>query len=684
MSDEAQRARRYLLQGDPALALGTCEAALAAASGESALALRMTAARAAQELADLPARLSHLEAAEALCRAAGLDALGSVLLELGDLQLRRGRPGEAGLALDEALGALGADEPLRARALRLREEARAREAEAEAEPTPAHPLAAPLAVPLPPDEEPDPGSAQERADSTEEELAASHLGRDAARLLTMVERLLEREADLDLPTLLDLVLSELVRAVGADRGFVLLREPGEALVIRAARDAAGAPVPDPAREVSRKIAARAASEARALRAVRPAEDPRFADSRSAKALDLLAVVAAPLRYRRVDLGCVVLDRRGRSEVKVAFDDAAEDLVAHFARLASGLIVRTRRREAMQRRAESLQALFARGTEQLKQRFSADGFVGQSQAAWALLRVLERAAPGDARVLIRGESGTGKELVARIVHDSSPRAGGPFLAINCAAMPESLLEAELFGWVRGAFTGADADRAGLFERARGGTLFLDEVGDASPRLQGELLRVLQEGEVRRLGDGAVRKVDVRVIAATHRDLEAMVAEGSFREDLYYRLHVFEVRVPSLRERPEDIPLLARHFAEEARAQLDDPTKAYALDEAALQALARRPWPGNVRQLKNEVTRLVALGDLARRAAGPPEPPEAAPHDPAQPLPPGEPDEELRLEELERRAIVRALRKTGGMRAEAARLLGISRRTLYTKVRAYGLE
>ncbi|RMG07466.1 MAG: GAF domain-containing protein, partial [Planctomycetota bacterium] len=603
---EAARARRYLLDGDCVAALGVCEAALAEEpSPEEALGLRVVAARAARGSGDLLAAREHLEAAEALARARRLDALGPLLAQLGEVQLALDRPGEAAATLEEALERIDARDELRPRAREALVEARRREAEGEDE-----------------DEDEDEGEAPPAparkgaaaATPPTSELAAdlAHTA-GAQRLFAMTRRLLEADTDLSLPGLLDLVLAELVVAVEADRGFVLLREPGEGLVVRAARDARGRDLPDPARLVSRRIAERAAAESRPLRAVRPAEDPRFSDSRSARALDLQAVVAAPLRYRRLDLGSVVLDRSGRSVPP--FGDEAEALVAHFAKLVSGLIVRTRRRDAERRRLRALEDLFARGVRQLGERFDTAGFVGESQAAFDLLRLLERAAPNDARVLVRGESGTGKELVARMLHRNSPRAEGPFCAVNCAALTESLLEAELFGHAQGAFTGADRDRPGLFERAHEGTLFLDEVGDASPRLQAELLRVLQEGEVRRIGEATPRQVDVRVVAATHQDLEGLVAQGLFREDLLYRLNVLEVRVPPLRERREDIPLLAQAFAQEARELLADPERAHGLDAEALAELQRRDWPGNVRELRNAVQRLVTLGSLPPAAQSP---------------------------------------------------------------------
>ncbi len=663
MSAAAERARRYLVEGDPTLGLGVCEAAFADAGGAELLALHLTAARCADELGDVLARVRHLEAAEGAARRAGLDVLGQVLLQLGDAHLRRGEPARAAVTLEEALQALAADAAGRGRAERLLEEARAREGEEE---EPAAPPPAPLVA-----TEGDPATPSPAA---------------AERLLAMIDRLLSSDAGMDLGMLLDLVLAELVAATGADRGFVLLEEPGEGLVVRAARDARGFAVLDPARQVSRRVAERAAAESRALRAVRPAEDPRFGGSRSAKALDLQAVVAAPLRYRRVGLGSVVLDRRG-SKVE-PFDEAAEALVARGARLVGGLIVRTRRREAEQRRHAALLDLFARGADQARQRVGNPQLVGSSEPVFAVLRLIERVGPTEARVLIRGESGTGKELVARSLHAASARRDAPFVPVNCAALSESLLEDELFGHVKGAFSGAESDRAGLFEQAHGGTLFLDEIGDAPPRLQAELLRVLQEGEVRRLGDEAVRHVDVRVIAATHQDLEAMVAEGRFREDLFYRLNVVELRVPALRERAEDVPALVQHFAAEGRALLEDASRAHAIDEATLAELCARPWPGNVRELRNAVLRFVTVGELPKTSVAPPPSAAALLSSPApvrEALGASAPlDELLDLAELERRAVVRALSRAGGVKKDAATLLGVSRRTLYNKLRALGLE
>ncbi len=289
----------------------------------------------------------------------------------------------------------------------------------------------------------------------------------------------------------------------------------------------------------------------------------------------------------------------------------------------------------------------------------------------LYKTIAQIAPSSITVLVIGESGCGKELVARTVHARSTRAAGPFVAVNCAALPETLLESELFGHVRGAFTGAVSDRRGLFEEATNGTLFLDEIGHVSPKMQGELLRVLQEGEIRRVGGGPV-KVDVRVIGATNRDLEPLVATGQFRSDLYYRLNVVTLRVPPLRDRKEDIPPLVAHFLAIAADRAGIGVPPVAPD--ALAALCAYAWPGNVRELENVVQRALAVArpggivedDLPDEVRAGPKPP---------PLPQAVSAEDWpTLDELTRRYVGRVLERTGGNRTRAAEILGVDRRTL----------
>jgi two-component system response regulator AtoC len=300
----------------------------------------------------------------------------------------------------------------------------------------------------------------------------------------------------------------------------------------------------------------------------------------------------------------------------------------------------------------------------------------------LLEILERAAEYKATVLLTGESGTGKEVLARAIHAQSGRRAQAFVAVNCAAIPEALLESELFGHARGAFTGADRARRGLFVEADGGTLFLDEIGELPPPLQAKLLRVLQEEEVMPVGESKPRKIDVRVIAATSRDLERDVASGRFREDLFYRLDVFRVRVPPLRERREDVPLLVDHFIASFRETLAKPVRTIADD--ALDRLVDHPWPGNVRELENVLERAMILADSDRITLA--DLPEAI-ATPRKKAAPSGASGDFSMRRARRRfeteLIRRALDATGGNRTRAARLLEISHRALLYKIKEYGL-
>jgi transcriptional regulator with PAS, ATPase and Fis domain len=306
------------------------------------------------------------------------------------------------------------------------------------------------------------------------------------------------------------------------------------------------------------------------------------------------------------------------------------------------------------------------------------FLGESVRLRAALKVARQVSRSTATVLIHGESGTGKELLARVIHDESDRLRGPFVAVNCAAIPETLLESELFGHEKGAFTGAAQRRVGRFERATGGTLFLDEVGDMSPAMQAKILRALQEEEVERVGGDRPIPVDVRVIAATNRDLETEVDAGRFREDLYYRLAVVVIQLPPLRERGGDVELLARHYLEHfsrkhARA-------VHELDDGAMELLRSHPWPGNIRQLRNVVERALLM------AEGPVLLPEHLPNEVRLGAPRGREaaafggeGELLPLRELEHRHIRRALALARGNLGATAELLGIHRNTLRQKLR-----
>ncbi|MET0790682.1 MAG: sigma-54 dependent transcriptional regulator [Polyangiaceae bacterium] len=313
-------------------------------------------------------------------------------------------------------------------------------------------------------------------------------------------------------------------------------------------------------------------------------------------------------------------------------------------------------------------------------------LGESAAMAEVRDTIRRAAAGVATVLIRGETGTGKELVASAVHQQSRRSGKPFVKLNCAALPDSLLESELFGHEKGAFTGATSRKPGRMELAHGGTLFLDEIGDVPLLTQVKLLRILQEREFERVGGTETVKVDVRFIAATHRDLESLIQAGSFREDLFYRLNVVPLEVPPLRARPGDVLVLARHFAQvaaEANGRV-----GCALHPEASALLAAQAWPGNVRQLENFVERVIVLydGPLVRREHVERElAREAAREHPARPSSPeARPRLDAQRRDAEREAVVEALSHANNNRSLAARLLGISRRTLYNKLEELGLS
>ncbi|HET9993030.1 MAG TPA: sigma 54-interacting transcriptional regulator, partial [Kofleriaceae bacterium] len=414
---------------------------------------------------------------------------------------------------------------------------------------------------------------------------------------------------------------------------------------------------------------------------------------SVAALRLRSVLAVPLRQHGAVTGCIYVDHRLRGG---AFDDQAASVLGELADIAAIAIENARLTERLRRSTHEVDELNRRLAADLEERDAElvrvkaelpdrdrlrhryERIVGRSPAMVKMLDLVDRAAVAALPVVIVGESGTGKELVARALHDHGPRKEGAFVAINCSAVPEPLLESELFGHVRGAFTGADRDRRGMFEVADGGTLFLDEIADTSAGMQAKLLRVLQDGMIRRVGEAKTRQVDVRVIAAAQRPLAELSAAGAFREDLRFRLEVISIVVPPLRERDGDIPLLVERLLE----RLSTTGKpAPRLTRAALRALAQHRWPGNVRELENALARGVAMGgdvldleDLPESIAA-----AAARPEPAKPAL----GEDLRLKPAivatEQAYITAAMTRAKQNQTVAARLLGLSRFGLQKKLR-----
>ena len=316
-------------------------------------------------------------------------------------------------------------------------------------------------------------------------------------------------------------------------------------------------------------------------------------------------------------------------------------------------------------------------DEIRQSHSFAGILGKSPSMQEVFDLIKRVAPANANVLIAGESGTGKERVARAIHDLGPRAKKPFVAINCTAIPDTLLESELFGHAKGSFTGAVQRKRGLFEEAEGGTIFLDEIGDMDLSLQAKLLRVIQEKKVRAVGENVDRPIDVRILAATHKDLKQAIKNATFREDLYYRLSVIPIVIPPLRHRKEDIPLLADFFLKKYAAE--NGAKVQGFSKAAVARMMDLPWEGNVRELENLIERCVVLakGEMIEEGDLP-----TGPVADTESVFAGASSQLITLEELEKRYMRFVLEKTGGKKEKAAQILGVNRRTLYRKEREYG--
>ena len=474
-----------------------------------------------------------------------------------------------------------------------------------------------------------------------------------ARLVAVSRRL---ATDSDLRPALQYLLESAIALTGAERGLLLLRRDGALTCEAAAPPLPEVPGPIPA-HVSRSVLARVL-EGEAVLSTDMTADDRFRERVSVRRLGLRSVLAVPIPGRDGAAAFLYLDSRVS---RALFRREDLDLLVVFA--AQGALALE---NATLAGRIDLAARTASPSRRPSRPAGAPAIMGSSPAMRRVLELLLRAAPSELPVLIVGESGTGKELVARALHHASPRAGEPFVAENCAAIAENLIESELFGSVRGAFTGADRDREGLFRAAHGGTLFLDEIGEMPVSMQARLLRALQEGEVRPVGSPRAIAVDVRIVSATNRDPAASIAARLLRLDLYYRLAGVTIEIPPLRERREDIPSLAAHFLE--RSARGRTTAALRISPEALLRLAAHDWPGNVRELENEITRAAAL---ARSGA-------IEPEDLSARIGGGERSEPGPLPSAERAMIEAALLGQRGNVTGAARAIGWSRQKLYRRM------
>jgi transcriptional regulator with GAF, ATPase, and Fis domain len=503
-----------------------------------------------------------------------------------------------------------------------------------------------------------------------QETGIGSLSQKAAALERLL--LISREiSTLDLPTALRLVLRHLLDWTGTRRGALLLADDDRGLRVELAVGLEREELVDLEVRVSRSVA-RHALETGEIVVIEDALASPYRDQTSILELRLQALLALPLRVRDRVIGVIYVDtdspRHGVHQLDVS-------ILSTFAAQAAIALDNARLHRQLQ---EDL-LLHSAGEES----FHIDNILYRSAAMHRVCRAIRQVAPCDVSVLISGETGTGKELVARAVHYNSARRNRRFLGQNAGALPDTLLESELFGHRRGAFSGALDNKTGLFEAADGGTVFLDEIAEASPAFQVRLLRFLETGTFRRLGETADRRVDVRIVAASHHRLEDEVEAGRFRADLYFRLSVFPIHLPPLRDRPEDLELLVYYFIDRFNGKLGRSVRS--VPHAVMADLLARPWPGNVRELQNVVQRLMVLSSGTELAAPPDSPRAPAPLPPllgAAADPVSDPPLQT-LEDVERDYIRQVLRHCGGNQAQAARVLALNRNTLRWRMKKLGL-
>jgi Nif-specific regulatory protein len=498
---------------------------------------------------------------------------------------------------------------------------------------------------------------------------------DLRRITHVLQAARSVTGTLELNELLIRVVDAVIQIADADRGFLMLmREEGK-LHFEVARNKEEGTLPPDEFQISWGIAEEAAHRRETVWVPDAVGSSLFQDRKSVRELSLRTVVALPILSAGRVLGVLYIDSHS---VTHEFTPDTITLLEGFAALSAVALENARLHETLKDSKSRLEIENQNLRRALKEDFRYGLLVGKSPKMLRVIELLEKVIPTQVSVLIKGETGTGKELIARAIHMNGPRRDKNFIAVNCGALPENLLESELFGYKKGAFTGAAEDRIGLFEAADGGTIFLDEVGEMPATLQVKLLRVLQDSQIRRVGDTISRKVDVRLLTATNRDLKVEVDSGRFRQDLFYRLNVVPIDLPPLRERGDDVLLLARHFLDQfAKQQVK---KLRGLTAESRELLLRHPWPGNVRELENAMARAVALADengtlepglfglgapVARRWDG---------------------KHSLRetLDAVEADTIREALRQSDQNVSRAARALGVSRQHLHNRMNAHGIR
>jgi Nif-specific regulatory protein len=512
------------------------------------------------------------------------------------------------------------------------------------------------------------------------ELDQLMLTRDGRTILSMVSRLVNQELDMD--NVIELVTGMVVEATRGERGFLMLKGPNGEFSFRHGRNMDDKVIGTPEAKISNGIAKEVAETGEPIHVAEALDDTRFRDFKSVMDLNLRSIICAPIKVANEILGVIYVDHN-----QVARNFNQEDLnflVAIAEKVAIPIKNSKRLREAEDRLAAA-EARIKTQAADLETKYSYSQIVGRSEAMQRVFKLLDRIVETAHSVVIHGESGTGKELIARAIHYNGPRKARPFVAENCAALSDSLLEAELFGHVKGAFTGADRDSKGLFELASGGTLFLDEIGDMSERMQKKLLRVLQEGEVRPVGGKRVFHVDVRIVSASNKDLKKLVQERKFREDLYYRLNVITVELPPLRERRDDVVLLSEFFLEQHR----EAGAVREIERDVVGCLMNYDWPGNVRELENEINRLVAMSDSVItvdalsskiREGASSTTPKAADGGLSKYY--GRSLKEVEYEFM-RDIILYTLENTNWHRTKAAKVLKVPTSTLFNKMKKYGI-